>query len=434
MVERVKLSKRTVDGLQPDAAGRYIAWDTELKGFGLLVLPTGVKTFILDYRTPEGVKKRLTIGKLSGALPPDKAREIAQEKHLLVKNGHDPAEERREARAALRVSDLLDEYVKGAAFTEKASSTQAIDRGRIERHLKPALGKEYIGKLTADMIRRAYRDIASGKTATTVKTGYRGLARVQGGEGTAKKAILLLGAALAWGEKEGHKLVNPVPGIKLQADKTRNVVLESQDDYRRLFETLDEMEAERRLRAPVIDAIRLIALTGARRGEIAGLRWRHVDLKAGVLRLPATEHKGGRKSGEERVIGLPAVGQAIITRQAPEDSLADPDGLVFRPAHGIAPLSLNKPWTIVRAAAGLPSDLGLHGLRHSLATSMAMAGAGASEIMTALGHRDISTSAKYVHYAKDKRQELAERAASHISAAMQDSKPGAPVKKLKVVK
>lgn len=419
-MEKKRLGKAVVDGATPDpAGGRYIVWDSEIRGFGLLVLPSGVKSFILDYRTVEGVKRRLTIGKL-GSVTPDQARKIAADASVKAKTGRDLNEEKQEARAALTVQDMLDIYLASPAFATKAESTQAIDRGRIERHLKPTLGKVYIGKLTADQVRGAYRAIIEGKTATTVKTGFRGLARVQGGEGTAKKAILLLGAALEWARAEGHKAENPVKLIKLQPDKTRTTVIDGQDDYRRLFETLDEMEAQRRLRGPVVDAIRVITLTGARRSEVTGLRWRHVDLKAGVLRLPAEENKGGRKSGEARVIGLPAAGQAIIARQ-PQGG---PDDLVFRPAHGDAPLSLTKPWSAVRQAANLPEGLGLHGLRHSLATSMAMAGAGANEIMTALGHRDISTSTKYVHFAQDKRQELAERAASHISAALEGKSSG----------
>jgi integrase len=415
MTERIRLGKRSVDGIQPDPAGRFIVWDTDLKGFGLHVLPSGVKSFIFDYRTAEGVKRRITIGKMSGSLTPDQARRVAEEKHIQVKQGKDPAAERREAREALTVSDILDEYVKSEAFAAKADSTQATDKGRIERHLKPIFGKEFVGKLTGDTIRRGYRDIAGGRTAATIKTGFRGLARVQGGEGTAKKAILLLGAALNWGKDEGFKVENPVALVKLKADGVRNIVLDNQDDYRKMFQAIDDLEEKGVLRRAAADAVRLIALTGARKSEITGLRWRHVDLKTGVIRLAADENKGGKTSGEERIIGLPATAQAIIARQG---ETREPDGLVFTLGSAGKEITLAKPWASIRAAAGLSEGLGLHGLRHSLATAMAMAGAGASEIMTLLGHRDISTSQKYVHYAQDKRQELAERAAASISASM----------------
>ncbi|MGO4839252.1 tyrosine-type recombinase/integrase, partial [Rhizobiaceae sp. 2RAB30] len=105
---------------------------------------------------------------------------------------------------------------------------------------------------------------------------------------------------------------------------------------------------------------------------------------------------------------------AIIARQ-PE---GNPGDLVFRPSRGGARLDLSARWREIRTAAELPAGIGLHGLRHSLASHMAMSGSEAAEIMTALGHRDITTSQKYVHWARDQRQKLAERAAAGITAAI----------------
>ena len=57
-----KITKRIVDAATAKA-DRYIVWDGELMGFGLLVLPTGIKSYIFNYRTPEGRDRRITIGK-----------------------------------------------------------------------------------------------------------------------------------------------------------------------------------------------------------------------------------------------------------------------------------------------------------------------------------------------------------------------------------
>ena len=62
--------------------------------------------------------------------------------------------------------------------------------------------------------------------------------------------------------------------------------------------------------------------------------------------------------------------------------------------------------------AELPEGIGLHGLRHSLASHFARSGAGAPEIMAALGHSQLSTAQRYVHWAQDAQQALAERAAT----------------------
>ena len=91
----------------------------------------------------------------------------------------------------------------------------------------------------------------------------------------------------------------------------------------------------------------MIALTGARRGEIVNLRWRHVDLKAGLLLLPPASHKTGRRTGKARKIALPAAAQAVIARQPG----GEPGDFVFMPAKGEGALSLEKPWRLIRKKA-----------------------------------------------------------------------------------
>jgi integrase len=146
------------------------------------------------------------------------------------------------------------------------------------------------------------------------------------------------------------------------------------------------------------------------------MQWRHVDLKAGLVTIDA--HKTAKTTGKPRVIGLPAAAAALIARQ-PEGA---PDDFVFAPARGAGPVQLSKPWRAIRAEAELPDGIGLHGLRHSLASHMAMQGAQASEIMTALGHRNLATSQKYIHWAQDARQVIAEKAAAVALAGMTGGK------------
>ena len=240
-------------------------------------------------------------------------------------------------------------------------------------------------------------------------------------------AIELLRSVYSWAKRERLIDVNPCANVQTGSSGTREAIIEDAQEYARLFETIEQLENEKRLRPAVADAIRVIALTGARRGEIAGLRWQHVDLKSGLITLPPRAHKTGRRTGKPRVIGLPAAAQAVIARQPQASS----DELVFAPAvrtdrNGEAVdvkgvVNLSKPWRLVREKAGLPADLGLHGLRHSLASHMAMNGAEAAEIMTALGHRQLSTAQRYVHWAQDARQALAERAAATVTAGLSAS-------------
>jgi hypothetical protein len=129
---------------------------------------------------------RRVLGDLTRGIGPQAARSEAVEAH----------------RNTLRVADLCDRYLdaarNGIILTRfnrpKKSSTLAIDVDRIERHIKPLIGREPVTSITPAMVRRMIQDISTGRTATDVKTGCRGRAIVTGGAGTAARvADLLLG-------------------------------------------------------------------------------------------------------------------------------------------------------------------------------------------------------------------------------------------------
>ncbi len=94
----------------------------------------------------------------------------------------------------MTVSALCDLYLKEGTETKKAS-TLATDKGRIERHIKPLLGKRLISEIASTDIERFMRDVAKGKTAADVKTKKRGRAIVEGGKGTASRTVGLLAAS-----------------------------------------------------------------------------------------------------------------------------------------------------------------------------------------------------------------------------------------------
>ena len=104
----VKLTKRAVDAAEPDRR-RKIVWDSELKGFGLVVQPSGTKSYVVRYYTPSGRDRRLTLGR-HGELTPDQARKLAADTLAGVRSGLDPLEEKEPARQASTVSELVGVY------------------------------------------------------------------------------------------------------------------------------------------------------------------------------------------------------------------------------------------------------------------------------------------------------------------------------------
>ncbi len=413
-----RITKRIVEAAvcPPDKDNYIYARDTEIKGFCVVTYRSGVKSFAFEYRSPEGKTRRPALGKFSSTFTAEQARAKAKKWRRTVESGGDPQAEKEKARNALTVAQILDLYLDSAKFAEKAETTRSTDEGRIKRHLKPTVGKIFIDRVTKEDVRKAFAAIRDGKTACNEKTGPRGRARVKGGEGAARMAIRVLRAVLNWAINEGHCSNNPANGVEIGNDGEREAVLGSVEQYVTLFKTLEQMENEKRIRPVAADCIRVIALTGARRNEIAALRWPHVNLKKSIISLPPSKHKTGKKTGKSRIIGLPAAAVEVIQRQPIEEG--DLDGLVFRSAKAGAVISLSADWRKVRKEAEFPDDLVLHSFRHSLGTSMAADGAEAAQIMATLGHKQLSTAQRYIHIARDKRAELAEKSAAHISAAL----------------
>src|SRR5262249_43308762 len=157
----------------------------------------------------------------------------------------DPAADKRARRNAQTVSELCEIYFADAEAgplgrgrrAPKKASTLATDRGRIERHIKPLLGRRAVASVTRTDTEAFMFDIAAGKTAGKTKTKARGLARVRGGRGTASRTVGLLGAIFAYAVRHRMRLDNPVHGVMRPSDGRRARRL-SDDEYKAFGATL----------------------------------------------------------------------------------------------------------------------------------------------------------------------------------------------------
>ena len=174
-----KLTKRVVDALaapKPSRVGVKVresfVWDRELRGFGVQVMPTGLKSFVVQYRTPTGRNKRTVIGRY-GLMTVEEARKIALEKLVVVSGASTPRSTTRPRSGRPTVADICDWYlteaeagrILGRRRRPIKPSTLRMDRSRIDAHIKPLLGKRQIGSLKLGDIEGAQADIAAGKTS-----------------------------------------------------------------------------------------------------------------------------------------------------------------------------------------------------------------------------------------------------------------------------
>ena len=437
----IKLTKRALDGIKPGSATGFW-YDTDLKGFGLKVMPSGVMTWIVEYRPGAGgrsiSKRRMALGK-AGALTPDEARAIAKDILARVHAGQDPAALKVEAKAAKTVTELCDLYLAEAEQgniiskrgAPKKASTLISDRGRILRHIKPLLGKKLVRDVSRADIERFLRDVANGKTAADVKTKLHGRAIVTGGKGTATRTVRLLGGIFSHAIRLGMRSDNPTHGVAKYADNQGARFL-STVELERLGAALREAEStgiawqtkpgkagakhlpknpeDRRstIGPHAAAAIRLLILTGSRLREILDLKWQHVDAERGLLHLP--DSKTGAKT---IVLAAPAL---EILASMPR--IEGCDYVIAGDDPKKARSDLKRPWALVTRAADL-SGVRIHDLRHTYASHGAAAGMGLTIVGRLLGHADVKTTNRYSHFDADPLRRAANAVGSALAVALE---------------
>ena len=401
----VRITKTAVDAAQPDVKDTF-HWDEQLKGFGLKVTPKGKKVYICQYRVgggAKGVSRRQTIG-THGVLTPEEARAIAKQILGQAASGFDPANVKQEKRKQITVTELCDKYLLEGCGTKKPS-TVATDRGRIERHIKPLLGRKKVPDVTRADVKRFLQDVADGKTATDVRTGKFGRARVRGGRGTATRTVGLLGGIFSFARDLQLIEINPVQGVKRFPDKFCNRFLDQKEVFalgNALEKGLDSGD-----NPAAIAIIRLLIFTGARSGEINQLRWPEVDFEHRVLRLP--DSKTGQK-----IIPLNAGALALLA-EIPRHHDSD---LVFPSEGGSSHyVGTSKVWRRIREDAGL-GNVRLHDLRHSFASFAVSMGASLPMIGALLGQRNSATTQRYAHLSDDPLRSITDGVSRRIDEAL----------------
>ena len=386
-----RITKRTVEALSGQERERVV-WDDDLKGFGVRVHPTGRKVYIVKTRY-RGKPVKVTIGP-HGAVTPAGARTSAADIITGARAGRDPAGWNGRKDRAPTMRELGRRFLKEYVPSHCKPSTAEEYRRSVELFINPRIGKLRVPDVQRNHIATLHHGLR--------ETPYQANRTL----GVLSKIFNL---AEVWNLRPDGS--NPCRHVKRFREEKRERFL-SDEEYRRLGDTLDEAEREGSETPAAIAAFRLLMLTGCRLSEIQKLRWEHVDLEAGELRLPDS------KSGAKIVhLGAPAV--AVLRGIEREDG--SPWVIAGRKP-GSHLTDLQHPWRRIRSRAGL-DDVRIHDLRHSFASGGLLVGEGLPMIGKLLGHTQIQTTARYAHLANDPVKAAADRIASRIAGLAGHSGP-----------
>jgi integrase len=417
----LKLGRRALANL-PTVDRLTIFYDKDLKGFGLQVLPSGVRSWIVQYRPGPGGRRvfarRTTIGRVE-LLTPEQAREKARDILARVRLGEDPAGARAEARKALTIAELLPRYNKEVG-ADRTESTKKLYEMYWRVHILPALG----GKRARDV---TYSDVAA-------------LHHRIGAEAppTANRVLVILACFFDWVKRIGERPAgdNPARNIEKFKEEGRERFL-SWDELRRLGAAIHEAEtvgtpwkpdpnkkvkhAPKNQRAKIdhstAAALRLLLFTGARHREILHAKRADVDLQRGLLNIPKS------KTGKKTII-LNALALAVI------ESLPDAGPYLFPGSAEKTPpkwrqpdtepkprTSLKRAWSKIRRRAGL-EDVRIHDLRHTFASVGVAENLGLPIVGKLLGHANVVSTARYAHLAADPARRASNAIGETIAAAL----------------
>jgi integrase len=388
----MKLTDTIVKNLPVPKTGNKITYDDgdkAVKGFGVRVTSGGSRSFVLNYRTRTGRERRFTIGQFPDWKTVAAREEAGRLKQRIRLDGKDPLADLEADRDAKTVADLAKRFLAEHSERKNRATTTAGYRGLVDRWILPKLKHIKVAEVT-------FSDV-DGLHATVTK---------EGGPYAANRMLAVMSKMFAMSIRWKLRTDNPVRGVERNAEQKRKRYLDpGKGELEALTKALEEHEDKQ-----AANIIRLLLLTGARRGEVLNARWDQFDLAAGVWTKPG--HTTKQKT--EHRVPLSAPVRQLLARiyeeQLAKQEWVFPGRIAGEPREGI-----KRAWEEIRKAAKLP-DLRVHDLRHSYASILASGGLSLPIIGALLGHTQPSTTARYAHLFDDPLRAATERVGALVDA------------------
>lgn len=331
--------------------------DGKISGLYLIVQPTGVKSWALRYRSA-GAPKKLTIGSYP-TIDLAAARKKAQEALREIAIGNDPAAAKAAAREASKAAETTPDRVEAVAaifierYVQRSGNVGVAWGAEIARMFKveilPALGAKRI----EDVKKRDVVDLLDAIAD-------------RGSPITSNRCLAVLRPFFKWARDDRELVaVSPCDGVKARVAENKRERVLSDDEIHLAWRAFDAIGW------PFGPICKLLLLTGARRGEIAGARWSEIDFAARTFTIPGAR----TKNGKAHVIPLSDDAVGIIKALPRMEGKA---GLVFSstgrtPVSGFSNAKEAIDASIAKArgdGADPIEDWVMHDLRRTLATNL----------------------------------------------------------------
>ena len=377
------ITKRFVESLAPNPEKPTQHWDSALKGFGIIVLPSGRRTYCIQYRNQHRILKRLKIG-VHGQITTEEARALARKNLAGVTHGEDPTQDKKQTKALFTLHDLVRDYIERHGQQKRQKSLKE-DQKLLKNHILPKLGALKV----AQVVRR---DIETFHLRLE-KTPYQ-----------ANRALSLLSKMFSLAVSWDWRLDNPAKGIKKYQEEKRDRWL-NEEELNRMWAVLDKYSSHL-----TSHLFKFLLLTGARKGEAMNATWDQFDLTKGVWTKPS--HMTKQKKKEY----LPLSEKALDVLQTLTSLNTEKSPYLFPGRVAGEPIKEVKTfWNRVLKESEL-TGVRIHDLRHTHASHLVSSGLSLSIVGKLLGHTQASTTQRYAHLADEPLRQAAELFGSKINS------------------
>ncbi|RIJ26271.1 site-specific integrase [Henriciella barbarensis] len=388
---KVRLTKSYLENVR-SAEHEFTIWDEAVDGLHVRIYPSQKKTFNVFYRSARRVSRRRAIGTFP-SLTVEAARKKARTILYEASMGADPFADADVSRAIPKLSEWWEIFWSTHITAKKAKSTQRSDKAMWRKHLAPTFGRCFVDEIDTLLVQSWHAKLAHTP-------------------GAANRALSLLSTMMTAAMRAGYRATNPCTLVQKYPERRKQRLL-SNDEFRRLFREL-EFEAEQ-YDVGTATIIKLLALTGARRGEALNARWSEFDLNsdAPVWRVPTEHIKAGNRYGTEieRFLSVPVCQMLKDWKTiAPKGELVFPSPKDPKRTR----YDLWVAWRRIRERANLPT-LRLHDLRHNFATHALKQGFSLYDIGEALGHRSPMTTQRYATVLTEQKRKIMAQVGEHLS-------------------